>query len=122
RARLPATACQRSARASCYGVRSQFWTRGRDTYSAWLQCQPSPSRPGRQTLQTYYFAHLQNRPHRGSPVARIRFTVLLYLRRFGAMASTNNSLAQMNKTQDVGKATKKRSVLRDAAEGEGPNS
>src|SRR5215813_5391110 len=49
RERLPATTCQRSARASCYGVRSQFWTRGRDTYSAWLQCQPSPSRPGHKT-------------------------------------------------------------------------
>jgi len=53
RERLPATTCQRSARASCYGVRSQFWTRGRDTYSAWLQCQPSRSRPGHQTHQTY---------------------------------------------------------------------
>src|SRR5215813_4788163 len=50
---LPATTCQRSARASCYGVRSQFWTRGRDTYLAWLQCQPSPSHPGHQTHQTY---------------------------------------------------------------------
>ena len=31
---LPATTCQRSARASYYGVRSQFWPRGRDTLSA----------------------------------------------------------------------------------------
>src|SRR5215467_1319096 len=28
---LLATTCQRTARASCYGVRLQFWTRGRDT-------------------------------------------------------------------------------------------
>src|SRR5262249_50521730 len=53
RERMPATTCQRSARASCYGVRSQFWPRGRDTYSAWLQCQPSPSRLGRRTHQTW---------------------------------------------------------------------
>src|SRR6266566_5622384 len=50
---LPATACQRSARVPCDGVRSQFSPRGRDTYSAWLQCQPSRSRPGHQTHQTY---------------------------------------------------------------------
>src|SRR5262249_7949743 len=31
---LPATTCQRSVRASYYGVRSQFWPRGRDTLSA----------------------------------------------------------------------------------------
>jgi hypothetical protein len=30
---LPATTCQRNARASCYGVRSQFGPRGRDTTS-----------------------------------------------------------------------------------------
>src|SRR6266567_1187057 len=50
---LQATSRQRSARATCYGVCSQFWPRGRDTYSAWLQCQPSRSRPGHQTHQTY---------------------------------------------------------------------
>jgi len=48
----PATTCQRSAQASCYGVRSQFWPRGRDTYSARVQCQLSRSRPGPQTHQT----------------------------------------------------------------------
>src|SRR6516165_5457083 len=36
---LPATTCQRNARASCYGVRSQFGPRGRDTYLARLQRQ-----------------------------------------------------------------------------------
>src|SRR6516162_11316203 len=53
---LPATTCQRSARASCYGVRSQFWPRGRDTLSARLQRQPSRSRPGRQIHQTLMLA------------------------------------------------------------------
>jgi len=59
---LPATTCQRSVRASCYEVRSQFWPRGRDTLSAWLEWQPSRSHPGGQTHQTYYFAHLQSHP------------------------------------------------------------
>src|SRR5215471_2407866 len=39
-----------------------------------------------------------------------------------AMAPTSKSLAQMNKSPDVGKATKKHSALRDAAERKGPNS
>jgi len=40
-----------------------------------------------------------------------------------AVASTNKSLAQSNKSQDVGKATNKHSVLRDDdAERKGPNS
>jgi len=30
---------------------SQFWPRGRDTYSARSQCQPFRPRPGRQTHQ-----------------------------------------------------------------------
>jgi hypothetical protein len=49
---LPVTTCQRSARASCYGVRSRFAPRGRDIYSAQLQRQPSRSRLGRKTHQT----------------------------------------------------------------------
>src|SRR6516164_1846743 len=49
---LPATTCQRTARASCYGVRSQFWPRGRDTLSARLEWRPSQSCPGRQTHET----------------------------------------------------------------------
>jgi len=39
-----------------------------------------------------------------------------------AMASTNKSLAQMNKSIDEGRATKKHSAQRDAAERKGPNS
>src|SRR5262249_52918071 len=46
----------------------------------------SRSHLGCQTHQTYFFAHLQSRPRRGSPVARTRFK-LIYLKRFGAGAS-----------------------------------
>jgi hypothetical protein len=47
---------------------------------------------------------------------RTRFKVLIYLKRFdagacGALVSTSKFLAQMNKTQDVGRATKNRSAL-----------
>src|SRR5215475_12049275 len=52
---LPATTCQRSARASCYAVRSQFWPRARDTLSARLECQPSRLHLGYQIHQTYCF-------------------------------------------------------------------
>src|SRR6516165_6234121 len=58
------------------------------------------------------FAHLQSRPHcRRSPVAPARFKTLIYLKGFGAgacgaLVSTSKVLAQMNKTQDVGRATK----------------
>src|SRR6516165_1329570 len=84
---LPATTCQRSVRASCYEVRSQFWPRGRDTLSAWIEWQPSRTHPSCQIHQTYYFAHLQSRPyHRRSPVARTRFKTLIYLKGFGAGA------------------------------------
>jgi len=48
----PATTCQRSARASCYGVYSQFGPRGRDTCSARLPPRPSRSHLGCQTHQT----------------------------------------------------------------------
>jgi len=51
-------------------------------------------------------------PHcRGSPVARTRFKTLIYLKRFGAMASTSKFLAQLNKAQDVGRATEGCSAL-----------
>ena len=48
---------------------------------------------------------------RGSPVARIRFKVLIYLKRFdagacGALASMNKSLAQIDKFVDGVGATK----------------
>src|SRR5262245_24315838 len=62
------------------------------------------------------FAHLQSRPRCGSPVARTKFKTLIHLKGFGAgacgaLASTNKSLAQMNKTQDVGRATEGCSAL-----------
>src|SRR5262249_17946050 len=54
--------------------------------------------------------------HRRSPVARTRFKVLIYLKHFGAgacgaLVSTSKFLAQMNKTQDVGRATEGCSAL-----------
>src|SRR5262249_5533073 len=55
-------------------------------YSARPPQRPSRSHLGCQTHQTYYFAHFQSRPHRGSPVARTRFKTLIYLKRFGAGA------------------------------------
>jgi len=72
-------------------------------YSARPPQRPSRSHLGCQTHQTYYFAHLQSRPRRGSPVARTRFKTLIYLKGFGAgacgaVASTSKVLAQMNKT------------------------
>src|SRR5262249_43961093 len=63
------------------------------------------------------FRHLQSRPHRRrSPAERTRFKVLIYLKRFGAgacgaLVSTSKVLAQMNKTQDVGRATEGCSAL-----------
>src|SRR5262249_46316235 len=42
---------------------------------------------------------------RGSPVARTRFKVLIYLKRFGAWASTSKFLAEMNKTRACGRLT-----------------
>ncbi len=51
---LPATTCQRSARASFCADRSQFWPRGCDTYSAPLPQRPSRSHLGYQIHQTYY--------------------------------------------------------------------
>jgi hypothetical protein len=53
------------------------------------------------------------------PAATIN--VLIYLKRFGAMASTSKYLAQMSKSPAVGKATKKRSALR-VQSGKGPTS
>src|SRR5262245_51803245 len=55
-------------------------------------------------------------PHRGSPVARTRFETLIYLKGFGvgacgALASTSKSLAQINKSQAVGRATEGCSAL-----------
>src|SRR5262249_3254785 len=55
-------------------------------------------------------------PPRQSPVARTRFKTLIYLKGFGVRAcrasiSTSKFLAQLNKTQDVGRATKRRSAL-----------
>src|SRR5262249_32823400 len=55
-------------------------------YSARPPQRPSRSHLGCQTNQTYYFAHLQSRPRRGSRVARTRFKVLIYLKRFSAGA------------------------------------
>src|SRR5262249_36173263 len=70
---LPVTTRQRSARASCYGVRSQFWPRGRDTYSAWLQCQPSPSH---QAYNARSGISEGGPSARSSPVARTRFKMV----------------------------------------------
>src|SRR5262244_2432278 len=79
-------------------------------YSAYPPQRPSRSHLGCQTHQTYYFAHLQSRPRRGSRVVRTRFKTLTCLKRFGAgacrghgfnkqiFASTSKFLAQMNKT------------------------
>src|SRR5262245_48956590 len=53
RARLPATTCQRSARASCYRVRFQFGQRGCDTCPARLPQPPSRSHLSHQIHQTY---------------------------------------------------------------------
>jgi hypothetical protein len=53
-------------------------------YSARPPQGPSRSHLGCQTHQTY--AHLQNRPHRGSPVARIRFKTLIYLKGFRGLS------------------------------------
>src|SRR5215475_9193364 len=56
-------------------------------------------------------------PHRHrSPGACTRFKVLIYLKRFaapgcGALVSTSKVLGQMNKTQDVGRATEGCSAL-----------
>src|SRR5215471_4913202 len=55
-------------------------------YSARLPQRPSRLHLGCQTHQTYYFAHLQSRPRRGSPVARTRFKTLIYLKGFGVGA------------------------------------
>ena len=73
-------------------------------YSARPPQRPSRSHLGCQTHQTYYFAHLQSRPHcRRSLTARARFKTLIYLKGFdagacGALVSTSKFLAQMNKT------------------------
>ena len=55
-------------------------------------------------------------PPRQWPVARTRFKTLIYLKGFGAgacgaLVSTSKFLAQMNKTQDVGRATEGCSAL-----------
>ena len=66
-------------------------------------------------------------PHcRGSPDARTRFNVLIHLKRFGAgacgaLASTNKYLAQINKSLDWAKATKRGSAQPASAGRIGPN-
>jgi hypothetical protein len=59
---LPATTCQRSARASCYRVRSQFWPQGRDTSSARLPMRPSLSHPGCETHPTWCVPRYRGAP------------------------------------------------------------
>src|SRR6516165_2948748 len=61
REEMTTTTCQQSARASCYGVRSQFSRGDPEPLLAW-KWQPSRSHLGCQTHQTYYFAQLQSRP------------------------------------------------------------
>ena len=76
--------------------------------------------------QDRYEAHIDFVGHLG---ARTRFKTLIYLKRFGAgacgaLVSTSKFLAQMNKTQDVVRATEGMfgPTVSVDAEREGPNS
>src|SRR5262249_52504366 len=103
RARLPATTCQRSARASCYRVRFQFGPRGCDTYPARLPQRPSRSHLGHQIHQTYCLPTSSAPPSTASVACCAhRFKTLIYLKGFGvgtcgALVSTSKVLALINK-------------------------
>ncbi len=67
---LPETTCQRSARTSCCGVRAQFGPRGRNTYLARLQWQPSRSRLDQVDLRSARRFDASVPPLAGSLVCR----------------------------------------------------
>src|SRR5262249_13652359 len=74
---LPATTCQRSTPASCYGVRSRFGPRGRDTYSvaASMPAFSVASRPSNLSRH-HALRPSQSRPSPPwSSIQRIRFKV-----------------------------------------------